>query len=189
MTISLSQLLAARTSDQLLAQLIQALKGVGFVRQTGSGTGSVQASGVAQGNFAVVVEITTTGEIGSAKYHYSLNGGAIWSAISAVPSTPVGLPGTGVTIAFAAGPADAGDSFVALDQFTFYVATPTFGQTAWQQFSWQRRILEGTCDRLRDHRDASERRERVVEVGKARHVSPVVRLLQHSRTPPLLPAS
>jgi hypothetical protein len=40
MTASLSQLLVARTSDQLLAQLIQALKGVGFVRQTGTGTGS-----------------------------------------------------------------------------------------------------------------------------------------------------
>jgi uncharacterized phage protein gp47/JayE len=142
MTISLSQLLVARTSDDLLAQLIQALKGVGFVRQTGTGTGSVQATGVAQGNFAVVVEITATGELGTAQYRYSLNGGALWSNVAPVPSTPVGLPGTGVTIAFAAGPGGAGDSFVALDQFTFYVATPTFGQTAWQQFSWQRRIIE-----------------------------------------------
>jgi len=142
MTATLSQLLVPRDSDQLLAQLIQALKGVGFVRQTGTGTGTVQAAGVAQGNFAVLVEITATGEIGTAQYRHSLNGGSSWTLSATVPTAPVGLPGTGATIVFTPGPAGAGDSFVALDRFTFYVATPTFGQTAWQQFSWQRRILE-----------------------------------------------
>jgi uncharacterized phage protein gp47/JayE len=142
MTITLSQLFVARSADELLAQLIQALKGVGFVRQTGTGTGRVQATGVAQGNFAVVVEVTATGEAGTAQYRVSLNGGGLWSDPSPVPAAPVGLPGTGVTIAFVAGPPGAGASFVALDRFSFYVATPTFGQTAWQPFSWQRRILE-----------------------------------------------
>ncbi len=142
MTASLSQLLIARTADQLLAQLIQALKGVGFVRQTGTGTGRLLASGVAQGNCAVVVEITASGELGTAEYRVTLNGGGTWSDSTLVPSAPVGLPGTGVTITFVAGPPGVGESFVALDRFAFYVATPTFGQTAWQQFSWQRRILE-----------------------------------------------
>lgn len=140
--ITLAQLVAPQTQDELLAQLVQALKGVGFVRHTGTGTGRMTASGLAQGNYAVVVEITTTGERGVAQYRTSLDGGATWSAAATIPTVATALTGTGATLTFVAGPTGAGDSFVALDRHTFYVASPTFGQTAWQQFSWHRRILE-----------------------------------------------
>lgn len=138
--LALSQLVAPQTDAQLLAQLIQALKGVGFVRHTGSGTGAVQASGLAQGNYSVVVEITASGELGAGYYRTSLDGGRTWGAAALVPVAPVALAGTGVVLTFLAGA--GGTSFVAGDRFSFYVATPTFGQSAWQQFSWHRRVLE-----------------------------------------------
>ncbi len=145
----LSQLVSARTSDQILAQLIQALRGIGFVRQTGAGgegvglgTGTLTASGLAKIDASVIVKIAATGEPGAATYQVSTDGGSSYSVAATIPATATVLGTTGATLTFSAGPTGAGDSFVAGDEYRFYLAIPTFAQTAWQQYSWHRRILE-----------------------------------------------
>lgn len=148
-TVTLAQLLDPRTRDELLAQLIQALRGIGFVAQSaaggkgvGVGTGSLTVTGLARLDAAVVVKVVTSGEPAAATYQVSLDGGVTYATAAAIPATTAVLGVTGATLTFAAGPAGAGDSFVAGDEFRFYLAIPTFGQTAWQQYSWHRRILE-----------------------------------------------
>lgn len=137
-----------RTKETLRAQLLQALRGVGFVRHSGTGTGAVVAFGTAEGDYSVIVEITTGGEPGEAAYRYSLDDGNTWSDAATVPTATVALPGTGAAVSFVS--STIGNSFVAGDRFSFLVATPTLPTTAWQPFSTPLALLDGFAASFED---------------------------------------
>lgn len=134
--LTLSQLLTPRTEAQLRAQLLQALQGVGFVLQKGTGLGSVSASGIATANASVVLEVVTAGEPGVATVKASTDGGATFGAPFTIPASPATLTpigSTGASVSFSAGPPGSPSaSFVAGDRYSFEVATPTLPVTSWQ---------------------------------------------------------
>jgi phage-related baseplate assembly protein len=150
--LSLSQLISPRSKEALRAQLLQALQGVGFVAQSGAGSGSIAAKGIAAVAANVTVRIVASGELGTATFQYSLNDGTAWSAIQAVPATGVfSIPGTGATVVFSAGPGGSGTSFVAGDTASFALAIPTLPTTAWQPGTVPLTLLETDAAVLEDY--------------------------------------
>jgi uncharacterized phage protein gp47/JayE len=150
--LSLSQLISPRSKEALRAQLLQALQGVGFVAQSGAGSGSMAAKGVAAVTANVTVRIVASGELGTATFQYSLNDGTTWSAIQTVPATGIfSIPGTGAALTFSAGPGGSGTSFVAGDTASFALAIPTLPTTAWQPGTVPLTLLENDAAVLEDY--------------------------------------
>jgi hypothetical protein len=109
--LSLSELVRPRTKDEFRALFLDALKGLGFVAKSGTGTGSLTASGNPTVTAAVLVEILTAGEPNVATFRYSLDGGATWAA-SGIVVPAIGtyvLVGTGVTLEVRRGAGGLGD--------------------------------------------------------------------------------
>jgi hypothetical protein len=75
------------------------------VVQVGTGTGTVTAeanplpTGVTQGTWQLVVEITTGGAVGTGAFRYSTNGGTSFSTPATIPAS-FQVPGIGVLLAF-----------------------------------------------------------------------------------------
>ncbi len=148
---SLSDLISPRSKEALRAQLLQALQGVGFVAQSGAGTGSITAKGVAAVTATVELRIVGPGELGSATFQYSLDGGGTWSALQQVPVAGVfSLPGTGATVVFAAGSDASSASFLAGDLAGFELAVPTLPTTAWQPGTVPLTLVENDAYALED---------------------------------------
>src|ERR1041384_2024677 len=80
---------------------------------TNAGTGSISLSGSpASGYSKIVINITAAGDPGSAKFQYSLDGGATFSQEQTIPAGGAfPLDVTGVTVTFA--PGTSGTSFAA----------------------------------------------------------------------------
>ena len=149
--ISYADVRTPRTEDEIRAERIQDLQGISPVTQFGAGgqgsglgTGSVTASGIAQTNASAVAKIVASGEPndGIAQWAPSLDGGISFGLAANITSTPTAIPSTGATIAFAAGGAGAGTSFVAGELYAFDIATPVWDATAWQRYSAPRRLLD-----------------------------------------------
>ena len=89
-----------------------------------TGSGTLTAAGSPNHSYSVVVEIRGAGTLNTAAYRYSLDGGVSFSDELTVPlGGAYEMPGTGVTITFAAGdPAE--DSFKAGDRWTFTTSAP-----------------------------------------------------------------
>jgi phage-related baseplate assembly protein len=150
--LSLSQLISPRSKEALRAQLLQALQGVGFVAQSGAGSGSMSAKGVAVVTANVTVRIVASGELGTATFQYSLDDGTTWSAIQTVPATgSFSIPSTGAALIFAAGPGGSGTSFAAGDTASFVLAIPTLPTTAWQPGTVPLSLLETDAAVLEDY--------------------------------------
>lgn len=125
MALTLSQLIQPQSSAVFLQQLLNGLQGVGNVTQTGTvpqigeyagvlvqlGTGTVQAAGPASTNSAMSVAITTSGNVGTGQFNYSLDGGLTYNSagpftIPANVSSTVGtyfVPETNITLIFTNG--------------------------------------------------------------------------------------
>jgi uncharacterized phage protein gp47/JayE len=142
--LTLAELIAARTEDEMKTQCLAALQGVGFVtKASAGGTGSLAVSGVASGDYEVEVEVTTSGELGVAEITYSTDGGTVWSTPAAIPADGiVALTGTGAVMTFASGPTGAGTSFLDGDVYSFELSTPTLPVTAWQTASTGLTLVE-----------------------------------------------
>jgi len=142
MALSLAELLAPKTTAQMRQQLLDGLQGRGVVTKTGTGTGSLSVSGVPLASYAIQILISTSGEPGAGQFQYSTDGGTTFSGAATIPSTPVAIGSTGVSVTFAAGPAGAGVSFIAGDLFAFAASVPTFPATSWQEGGTPRTLVE-----------------------------------------------
>jgi uncharacterized phage protein gp47/JayE len=136
MALTYSELTTPKSPAELREQLLQALSGVGFVRQVGTGTGKLLLSGAVQRSATAIVRVVLGGALGVATVQVSVDGGLTYSeALATGPSLvfPVanGSLDTGVVGRMAAGP-DGTVSFVAGDTYSVDLATPTFPITAWQ---------------------------------------------------------
>lgn len=158
MAESLGQLLAPLTVTQWRQLILSSMQGLGIVIEGGSaaggiaqGTGSILPSGTPAGSFpGVIINITTSGELGSAGFQYSLDGGQTFTSGLTVPVTTgiYVLGATGVTVIFASGPLGAGTSFVIGDSFTFSIAIPSLPVTAWAASASYRQLAETEAQAL-----------------------------------------
>jgi hypothetical protein len=152
MALTLTQLLAAPSVDDWRTMLLAALKGIGIVIKTGAGaggaatgTGNVTVDGTPATQYTkILVQITTSGELNSAVFKYSLDGGSTFVSGITVPASPgtYVLGATGVTLTFVSGSVGAGTSFVLGDIYTFALNTPSLPVTSWPASSGYRQLVE-----------------------------------------------
>lgn len=152
MALALTQLLLVLTVDQWRAILLAAAQGLGVVVETGTGAGSaaigtgvVSLSGTPTAALPkVLIIITTAGELGTAVFKYSLDGGTTFTTGQTVPATTGAytLGATGVVVTFVPGPSGAGTSFAVGDQFSFALNTPSLPVTAWAASGMFRGLFE-----------------------------------------------
>lgn len=95
------------------------------VTSTNTGTGTMTVAGDPLDAYQVEVEILSDGTLNEATFRYSLDGGDTWSTRQTVPTGGAfALPGTGLTLTFAAG-VPAEDSFKTGDVFEFTTTAPS----------------------------------------------------------------
>jgi hypothetical protein len=95
---------------------------IGTITKSGTGTGSLSASGTPLDAYDVIVKIITGGNLNEGVFQYSLDGGDTYSAKLTIPTTGTYvIPDTGITLTFTTG---TGTSFIAGDTFTFTVTAP-----------------------------------------------------------------
>src|SRR5687768_2668788 len=108
MALTLADLMAPRDVSAWTAQLLAALQGLGYVKQTGTGSGRLSLTGVATVTRTLTVEISTGGELGTAAFRWSLAQEDGTTTTGGPITVPGGgsyvLPGTGVTLVFSGGP-------------------------------------------------------------------------------------
>jgi phage-related baseplate assembly protein len=144
MPTTLDQLIALKTKEDFLAQLLLGLQGIGRVTKTGYGYGSVSAEGVAAGSYEVRARIVTAGGLNSGQFELSTDGGLSYGAAVTIPANGRYVVGsTGLTLVFAAGsPSNVGYSFEVGDTYAVDLATPTFPTSSWAVGSFQRTLFE-----------------------------------------------
>lgn len=158
MALTLGQLLEAPTVDQWRSMVLASLQGLGIVVEGGSaaggiaiGSGTISTSGTPAASYPkVIVNITATGELGTALFQYSLDGGATFVSGLTVPATTgiYVLGATGITVTFGSGAGGAGTSFVLGDSYTFALAIPTLPVTAWSAAGSYRQLVETEAQAL-----------------------------------------
>lgn len=141
MPLSLAQLLEAPSVDDWKTATLSCLQGLGLVIESGTGggnsplgTGSLTLFGNPIGAFPLIlVVITSSGELSTAGFKYSLDGGLTFTTGNTVPSSPgsFSLPGTGISCTFVPGIIGTGTSFVLGDTFAFAINTPSLPVTSW----------------------------------------------------------
>jgi uncharacterized phage protein gp47/JayE len=157
MGLTLEQLLTAPTKETIRNQLFNALQGVGFIHKDGFGSGGLSASGLVVVPMSVRVKIATTGDLGSATFQLSTDGGATYASAISVPlSGAYAVGSTGVTLQFSNGPTGGGSAFVSGDLYQLALTTPTFAATSWQPGSTPRTIIE-TDAALQEEYGATQR--------------------------------
>ncbi len=99
---------------------------VGEVKKTGSGTGTLSASGSPTNAFDLIIRITGQGELNAAVFRVSVDGGYSFGEETTVPLTgEYEISGTGVTVTFAAAPEPGeGGSFQVGDEFRLKTTAP-----------------------------------------------------------------
>lgn len=135
MGYTLEEILKQRSMADFRDQFVLALKGIGWVKKEGNGSGSLSVSGAPVGAYDVRVKISTAGEIAAAQFQYSLDGGVSYSgAIAMAPAGTYVLGSTGVTLQFVADPPAAGESVTSFevgDIYSFTLAVSTLPVTSW----------------------------------------------------------
>lgn len=151
MPLTLDQLLEDVTKEVLREQLLLALQGVGYVKKTGYGTGSMSVAGVAAGNYGVRFRIIAGGELGVATYQLSTDSGLTYGSTTTIPGSGIVVVGTtGATATFEAGPVGAGESFGALDTYSFELTVPNFNATDWHAGSTPLTLVEKDAEANED---------------------------------------
>src|SRR4051812_35541106 len=109
MPLNLSQLLVVESVDVWRTRLLTALQGIGVVVKggtgaggVGTGSGSISVSGTPVAAYPkIIISIVTAGELGTAAFQYSLDGGSTYSGTVTVPAAPgiyvLGTTGVSVT--------------------------------------------------------------------------------------------
>lgn len=138
MALTFSQLVTPLTTAQELALLTAALQGVGFITQSAPsgapvGSGQIGCTGPAQVAAQVVIKITTSGQLGTGAFSFSLDGGQTFTGPQTIPANGnFVLPTVGVVLAFSNGLyTPAGGSFQGNETYSFQTAVPTFPITNW----------------------------------------------------------
>lgn len=152
MPLTLEQLTAPISKEEWLAKLLAAFQGrFHVVHYPAQGTGQLSTSGTPTAAADVVVKIATTGELGTAYYQVSTDGGGTYGSSALVPGGggPV-VVANGVSVTFAAGPTGSDDSFVAGDLYSFSIGIPSLRTTAWQVGSTALTLAEGHADVMAD---------------------------------------
>src|SRR6266403_2177026 len=159
MSLTLAQLIAPPPLATWRSQLLGAMQGLGIVQPGGTaggstqqGTGSISLTGSPTAAFPkVILKIVTAGELGTAIFQYSLDGGLTFSGNVTVPaSATYPLSTTDVRITFITGPVSGGTSFSVGDTFTFALNVPGLGVSAWQPGGAMRTLLEIDAAALAD---------------------------------------
>lgn len=151
MALALVDLVKPPQLADVRAQVLQSLQGVGFVAETGTGTGSLTATGQGAISASVVVKISTSGELGTGAFQYSLDGGTTYSAAITIPAgATYALAPSGATVTFVPGPVGAGTSFVAGDTFSFATNVPNFPISSWGAGGAGRTLVEVEAQALTD---------------------------------------
>ena len=143
---TLNELLSGKTPEQVRNELYGALRGVGYVKHTGAGTGTLAVTGTAKAASSIRVEVTAGGAVGTAAGRYSVDGGHVWTALSPIPSAPVSLASLGVSLTF------SGD-FAEGDTYAAETIVPRFAPTAWQPFSVPTTLMDVFAAGLSDLTD------------------------------------
>lgn len=95
---------------------------LGTIAASKTGTGDLTASGTPLDAYQVIVEIVDEGNLNTATFQYSLDGGDTVTQKITVPSTGTyAIPGTGITLTFTSG---TGTSFAAGDRYTLTTQAP-----------------------------------------------------------------
>lgn len=152
MSLLLNQLLIPLSLAQIRQMLLSAHQGLGIVVESGVGagssplgTGSITLSGTPNVSLSnIIIIITTSGELGTAVFKYSLDGGLTYTSGVAVPASPGAytLSTTGIIVTFVSGPVGAGTSFIVGDQFNFAINVPSLPVTAWGSSGGYRQLIE-----------------------------------------------
>lgn len=144
MAVALADIIATPTKEEILARLLLQLRGLGWTQHTGSGTGDVvAAAGTPQNDFDVVLTVTTAGQLGTAQFSYSSDGGLTTIGTAIVPASGVwDFAGTGVTFQWKNGTESAELSFLVGDVFRCALRKNGFPVTSWQPLSVPRTLLE-----------------------------------------------
>jgi hypothetical protein len=100
---------------------------LGEVEKTGTGTGSLVASGNPNNAFDVIINITGQGKRNTALFHYSIDGGYSYSDELTVPLTGTyAIPLTGLTVTFTEGAEpNQANSFLVGDVYKFKTTAPS----------------------------------------------------------------
>ena len=150
MPLTLAQLSTPLTVGAVQTLLLNALQGIGIITQAGAsnsvglGTGSVTyVSGAPNASYGVIIKIAISGEPGVATFAISVDGGNNYVTGVTVPSGSgqYAVGSSGVTIAFTAGPAGSGTSFISGDVYSFALSAPNFPITSWQPGSVYRTLV------------------------------------------------
>jgi len=90
---------------------------------TKTGTGNITVSGNPLDNYQVIISIMDAGNLNTATFEYSLDGGDTYSQKTTVPSAgSYPIANTGLTLTFTAG---TGTSFASGDEYTFTATAPS----------------------------------------------------------------
>lgn len=126
MPVTLQDLLAPVTADDVEAQLLAALQGIGPVQHVGSGDADVVVAGAPENNYDGLIQIAVAGAPGTVQFNYSLDDGGTFAGPYAVASSGIYVAaGTGLTFTF-------GGDFVAGDVYRFQTIFPPFPVTDWE---------------------------------------------------------
>ncbi len=172
MPIALSDLIVPQTKDELLAQLLASLQGIGPVTQSGAngappaGLGDFEIAGVPDETYQVMVQIVAGGDTADVTIRWSLDGGNLWSSLGGVPTASSGgahpwsialtdyrasnAP-TGLTITFSDAAAPNGpSSWVAGETYAFQGLAPSYSLTDFASGSVQWTMLQTDAQVLSD---------------------------------------
>lgn len=148
MTISITDLVVAKTKEAMFDQLILAIKGIGHTeRPVSGGLGQVTAQGTPLLSAKVVVDIIASGAPGVGTFQVSTDGGATFSGTTTIPSNGVyTLSGFGIDLLFDNTPAGASPGFIAGAEYAFQIDPSNIPVTSWQPFSTGRTLAEVDAD-------------------------------------------
>lgn len=144
MAVTLQDLLEPVTADEVEAELLAALQGIGPVLHIGSGGGEVSASGSPLNNYNALIKIAVAGAPGTAQFNYSLDDGGTFAGPIPVDGSGIYVPlGTGLTFTFAG-------TFVAGDTYSFQTVFPPFPVTDWESGGVGRTLVQGEAQTIAD---------------------------------------
>lgn len=138
----LDELLAPKTKEELRELLLRALAGIGLVTREGDSPGTLEVEGSPNSPLDVVVNIVAAGNLGSATYRVSTDGGSTWGATATVPLNGRVTFDTTLTLVFVPGPAGTSVSFEAGENYTFSTSLTPFPVTSWQAGSAALQVVE-----------------------------------------------